>query len=259
MATITAEQVKELRDKTSVSIMQCKKALEEAGGDMEKALLILKKKSTEIAAKKSDREATCGFIAKAENAGNGLLLALKCETDFVAKNADFVALAQQLANTALTNGKEEAEKLAPELISTGIQKLGENIQLGNIASVSAPVVGVYVHDGLMGVAVGLSAGEASLAKDIAMHIAAMNPEYKTRADVPADAVAKVKAMFEEEVANSDKPAEIKEKMLAGKIDTFFKERTLLDQGFIKNPDLTIAKLLEQAKSSLVDFVRVSVS
>lgn len=259
MATITTEQVKELRDKTGISVMQCKKALEEADGDMEKAILILKKKSTEIAAKKSDREATAGYIAKAEKSGNGLLLALKCETDFVGKNADFIALAQKLADTAMEKGKEEAQNMAPELISAGIQKLGENIQLGDIVSISAPTVGVYVHDGRIGIAVGLSGGETSLAKDIAMHIAAMNPEYKTRTDVLEAEVAKVRALFEEEVKNSGKPADIQEKMLTGKIETFFKERTLADQSFIKNPDVTIGKLLESAKATLVDFVRVSVA
>ena len=255
---ITTEQIKDLRDKTGISVMQCKKALEEAEGDMEKAILILKKKSTEIAAKKSDREATCGYVAKAEKSGNGVLLALKCETDFVAKNADFIALAQNLANTASEKGIEEAQKIAPELISAGIQKLGENIQLGEIVTISAPVVGIYVHDGRMGIAVGLSGADSAFAKDIAMHIAAMNPEYKTRADVPAEEVAKVRAMFEEEVAASDKPADIKEKMLTGKIDTFFKERTLADQSFIKNPDMTIAQLLAGASTTLNEFVRVSI-
>ncbi len=258
MATITTEQIKELRNKTSISVMQCKKALEEADGDMEKALLILKKKSTELAEKKSDREATCGYIAKAEKSGMGLLLALKCETDFVAKNADFISLAQNLANSAMEKGISEAQVMAPELISAGIQKLGENIQLGEIVSIVAPVVGIYVHDGRRGIAVGLSGGDSALAKDIAMHIAAMNPEYKTRADVPEEEVAKVRAMFEEEVANSDKPADIKEKMLTGKIDTFFKERTLADQTFIKNPDVTIAKLLTNASTTLNEFVRVSI-
>ncbi len=257
MATITTEQVKELRDATGVSVMQCKKALEEADGDKEKALLILKKKSTEIAAKKSDREATAGAVAKAQKDGMGLLLVLRCETDFVAKNSDFTTLADTLATMALEKGKEEAEKAAPDLIGSAIQKLGENIQLGEIATVSAPIVGSYVHDGRVGVLVGLSGGTEALAKDIAMHIAAMNPEYKTRADVPADASEKVKALFAEEVANSDKPAEIKEKMLAGKIDTFFKERTLLDQSFIKNPDITVETLLKQGGASLVEFVRVA--
>lgn len=254
---ITTEQVKELRDKTGVSVMQCRKALEEAAGDMEKALLILKKKSTEVAAKKSDREAAAGAVAAVTAPGKAVLLALRCETDFVAKNADFTAIATELANKAMTEGEEAAKTLAPDLIGTGIQKLGENIMLGEIVTIEAPIVGVYVHDGRVGTVVGLQGGTEAVAKDIAMHIAAMNPEYKSRADVPADATEKVKAMFAEEVAASDKPAEIKEKMLAGKIDTFFKERTLLDQSFIKNPDLTIEKLLAQSGATLVSYVRVA--
>jgi elongation factor Ts len=254
---ITTEQVKELRDKTSVSVMQCKKALEEAGGDMEKALLILKKKSTELAAKKSDREAAAGVIVKAEKEGFALLLTLRCETDFVAKNADFIDIANKLALIAIDGGKEAAEAAAPELISAGVQKLGENVQLGDIVGIEAPVVGVYVHDGRVGTIVGLQGGNAEVAKDIAMHVAAMNPEYKTRADVPEDAKTNVKALFAEEVANSGKPADIQEKMLAGKLDTFFKERTLLDQPFIKNGDQTIEALLKQSGATLVGFVRVA--
>lgn len=254
---ITTEQVKELRDKTGVSVMQCKKALEEAGGDMEKAVLILKKKSTELAAKKSDREATAGIVAKAEKDGAALLLTLRCETDFVAKNADFADIANKLALMAIDSGKEAAEAAAPDMLSQGVQKLGENIQLGDIVGMEAPVIGTYVHDGRVGVIVGLTGGNTEVARDIAMHVAAMNPEYKTRADVPEDAKTNMKAMFAEEVANSGKPADIQEKMLAGKLDTFFKERTLLDQGFIKNPDQTIEKLLAANGATLVGFVRVA--
>ena len=254
---ITTEQVKELRDKTGISVMQCKKALEEAAGDMEKALLILKKKSTEVAAKKSDREATAGTIASALSASKGVLVVLRCETDFVAKNADFITIATTLAEKALAEGEEAAKAIAADLIDTGIQKIGENIQLGEIVTVEAPVIGAYVHDGRVATIVGLTGGNETVAKDIAMHIAAMNPEYKSRADVPADAADKVRSLFEEEVAASDKPAEIKEKMLAGKIDTFFKERTLLDQPFIKNPDQTIEKLLAANGATLVSYVRVA--
>jgi elongation factor Ts len=254
---ITTEQVKELRDKTGVSVMQCKKALEEAEGDMEKALLILKKKSTEIAAKKSDREATAGTIAKGERDGKAMLVVLRCETDFVAKNADFVAIATAIADKAISEGEEAAKAIATELVSMGVQKLGENVQLGEIVTVEAPVVGVYIHDGRVGTIVGLSGGTPEVARDVAMHVAAMNPEYKTRADVPAEATDKVKAMFAEEVAASNKPEDIKEKMLAGKIDTFFKERTLLDQSFIKNPDQTIEALLKASGATLVSYVRVA--
>ena len=254
---ITTEQVKELRDKTGISVMLCKKALEEAGGDMEMALLILKKKSTEVAAKKSDREATAGTIASAVKDGKGVLVVLRCETDFVAKNTDFLSIATQLADKALAEGEEAAKALAPDLIGTGIQKIGENIMLGDIVTVEAPTIGAYVHDGRVATVVGLTGGTEAVAKDIAMHIAAMNPEYKTRAEVPVDATEKVKTMFAEEVAASDKPAEIKEKMLAGKIDTFFKERTLMDQSFIKNPDMTIEKLLAANGATLVSYVRVA--
>ncbi len=256
---ITTEQVKALRDQTSVSIMQCKKALEEAGGDMEKALLILKKKSTELAAKKSDREALAGYVAVALGAGKAAIVALRCETDFVAKNNDFVMIAESLAKTALESGKDAALAAAPQLISEGVQKLGENVQLGEVAVIEAPTVGSYVHDGRIGVIVGLQGGTEALAKDIAMHVSAMNPEYTTRADVPTEASAPVRAMFEEEVKNSGKPADIQEKMLAGKIDTFFKERTLLDQSFIKNPDLSVGTLLTQGGATLAGFVRVAVA
>lgn len=256
---ITIEQVKELRDATGISVMQCKKALEEAGGDMEKALLVLKKKSTEMAAKKSDREVGSGAIIPAHKDGFGLLLTLRCETDFVAKNSDFLALGETLAKTALESGKEVAEKIAPDLIGSAIQKIGENIQLGDVATVEAPIVGMYVHDGHFASLVGLNGGTETLAKDVAMHITAMHPEYATRADVPEDAIAKMRGVFEEEVKASGKPADIQEKMLNGKIDTFFKERTLLDQSFIKNPDMTVGKLIESAGAKLVKFVRVSVA
>lgn len=255
---ITTEQVKELRDKTGISVMQCKKALEEAGGDMEKALLILKKKSTELAAKKADRALGAGTIAKAEGAGKGVILALGCETDFVAKNADFIAVAQTLANTALENGVEKAKETSTELTAGAVQKLGEHVMLGEIAFVEAPVIGSYVHDGRVACIVGLTGGTPELAKDIAMHVSAMNPEYTTREDVPEDAKNATRSMFEEEVKNSGKPADIQEKMLAGKIDTFFKERTLVDQPFIKNPDTTIGALLKNGNATIVKFVRLAV-
>ncbi len=256
---ITTEQIKDLRDKTSVSVMQCKKALEEADGDMEKALLILKKKSTEIAAKKSDREATTGFIAQAVGSGKGVLLGLNCETDFVAKNSDFIDTANSLASIALEKGAEQANTEGADIVSAAVQKLGENVRLGEIKVIEAPIVSAYVHDGRIGAMVGIKGGTEALAKDIAMHISAMNPEYKTRADVPADGASKVRAMFEEEVAASGKPADIQEKMLNGKIDTFFKERTLMDQSFIKNPDMSIEKLLKGAGAELVDFARIAIA
>ncbi len=194
--TITTEQVKELRDATGVSVMQCKKALEEAEGDKEKALLLLRKKSGDIASKKSDRKLGAGTVqAYIHNSGTvGVMVELACETDFVAKNKDFVILA----------------------------------------------------------------------KDIAMHIAAMNPEFLNFEEITEENKIQVREMFEKEVADSDKPEDIKEKILQGKIDAYFKEKVLLDQSFVKDPSITIESLIKQAvqkfgeNTELVRFVRFSV-
>lgn len=255
MSTITTEQVKELRDKTGVSVMQCKKALEEAEGNMEKALLILKKKSSEVAEKKSDRDASAGtlFIVN----GN-TLVTLNCETDFVAKNDDFVALTQTLAEIATNEGIDAMKEKSAALIGETIQKVGENIKLGDVVTVDAPIVGSYVHDGRVASLVGLEGGSEDLARDIAMHITAMSPEYKTREEISAEETTKVEALCREEVVQSGKPADIQEKMLAGKVDSFFKERTLVDQPFIKTPDQTIGKMLESAGATVTSFVRVAI-
>ncbi len=247
---ITTDQVKALRDQTGISVMQCRKALEEAGGDMEKALMILKKKSTEIAAKKSDREAVEGRIVVLKKDDKAVLVELNCETDFVAQNADFVSLAEAIAQKALAEGKDAAEAAAPDMINAIIQKIGENIKLGRIVEVSGTTIGSYVHNGKTAVVVSLEGGNADVAKDVAMHVAAMHPEYIRATDIPADMTEKAKAMFAEEVAASGKPADIQEKMLAGKLATYFKERTLLDQAFIKNPDVTILKHIESAGGKL---------
>jgi elongation factor Ts len=176
---ITTDQVKALRDQTGVSVMQCRKALEEAGGDMEKALMILKKKSSEIAAKKSDRDAADGRIAVAKNDSKAVLVELNCETDFVAQNSDFVTLAEALAQKALAEGKEAAEAAAPDMINPVIQKIGENIKLGRILEVSGGTIGSYVHNGKTAVVVSLTGGNAETAKDVAMHVAAMHPECRS--------------------------------------------------------------------------------
>jgi elongation factor Ts len=243
---VTIEQVKELRDQTGVSIMQCRKALEEAGGDMEKAIMIMKKKSSEVAAKKGDREALQGIIVIKNSGEKTVMLELNCETDFVAQNSDFTLLAEAIADKTLSNGVQEAETTASELINPVIQKIGENIKLGRIEMTEGGIVGSYIHNGKTGVLVKLSGGTKELAKDIAMHIAAMRPEYITKDAVPADMIEKAKEMFKEEVEKSDKPEDIKAKMLEGKLATYFKEQTLMDQAFIKNPDMTIEKLLTGA-------------
>lgn len=256
---ITTELIKELRDATGISVMQCKKALEEVGGDIEKALIVLKKKSGDIAAKKSDRDAKDGMIIVVNGVGKSVLLTLHCETDFVAKNSDFTGLAQALADKALAEGVDAMKVASADMINEIIQKVGEKIELGTVKEITGTVLGSYVHSGKSAVLVSLTGGTPELAKDIAMHIAAMKPAYMTREEVTEDAVAKAKEVFMKEVAESDKPQEIKDKMLEGKINTYFKEQTLMDQSFIKNPDMTIKALLEKEKATIVTFVRESIA
>jgi elongation factor Ts len=255
---ITTELIKELRDSTGVSVMQCKKALEEAEGDMEKARMILKSKSRAAAEKKADREAHEGVIVVANGTNKSVLLTLHCETDFVAKNEEFVALANTLAQMALNDGIEKMKEAGAEMINQIVQKIGEKIELGKVEEVNGDVIGSYVHSGKKAVVVVLTGGTTEIAKDIAMHIAAMNPSYINRSDVGADEQAKAKEIFEKELAESDKPAEIKEKILNGKIDTFFKEQTLSDQSFIKNPDITVGTLLLQSKATINTFIKESI-
>lgn len=255
---ITTEQVKELRDATGVSVMQCRKALEEAGGDMQKAIMILKKKSSEIAAKKSDREAKDGLIVVKKNDSKAVAVILNCETDFVSKNQDFVDLANAIADKALADGVDAAKAAAPEMINPVLQKIGENLQLGDIKEVSGSNLGVYVHNGKSAVITSLTGGTPEIAKDVAMHIAAMKPAYMTQSEVPEDARAMATEMFAKEVASSDKPEEIKAKMLQGKIDAYFKEQTLLDQSFIKNPDLTVSALIKNAGAELAGYTVLSI-
>jgi elongation factor Ts len=247
--TISVEQVKELRDATGVSVMQCRKALEEAGGDMEKALLVLKKKSSDIAAKKADREAKDGVVIIKKNTNKAAVIILNCETDFVAKNEDFLAVANSLAETALTDGVEKTKEIATEKINLIVQKIGENIQLGTVETYEGSPIGVYTHNTKLSVMCILSEGTEELARDVAMHAAAMKPAFVSKDDVPAATREQVREMFAKEVAESGKPAEIQEKMLASKIDTYFKEQTLLEQPFVKDPSKTVGALLGSAKVS----------
>ena len=221
---ITAELVKELRDATGVSVMQCKNALEEAEGDMEKALIILKKKSSSIAMKKADRVAHDGIIVVVEGKDKTLLLTLHSETDFVARNSDFITLANELANMALNEGVEAMTAKSLDIINPVVQKVGEKIELGKVEITEGEILGSYVHGSKSAVIVSLKGGSKELAKDVAMHIAAMKPAFVNASDITEDDKAKVIEVFEKEVAESDKPEEIKKKMLEGKISTYFKEQ-----------------------------------
>ncbi len=255
---ITTELIKELRNQTGVSVMQCKRALEEAEGNMEKALAILKKTSADIAQKKAGREAKDGAVIVKTGNGKSVLLALHCETDFVARNEDFTNLLSSLADLALLKGVEKMKENAKDMIDSVIQKTGENIQLGDAYVVEGNVLGNYVHNGKSAIIVSLDGGTPEVAKDVAMHIAAMKPEYLSADEITDEARKTVLEIFEKEVAGSDKPEEIKKKMLEGKIGTYFKEKTLLDQPFIKNGDMTVGKMLETAKAKIKEVKRYSI-
>lgn len=253
---ITTEQVKELRDATGISVMQCKRALEEADGNMDKALAILKKTSSDIALKKADRSLNSGAVM-IKSGNSTVLVGLLCETDFVAKNEDFLNLLSKLTDKASSSGIETMKAESKDMIDPIIQKTGENIQLGESFEVKGDVLGNYVHNNKTGVIVSLAGGNSELAKDIAMHITAMKPEYITEAEIGEDIKNTMKEIFEKEVAEINKPEDIKAKMLAGKISTYFKEKTLLDQVFIKG-DETVEKLLEKNGAKIKEVKRYSI-
>lgn len=255
---ITTEQIKELRDLTSISVMQCKHALEEAEGDMKKALAILKKKSSDIALKKVNREVKDGRVVVKMEGKKAVLVSLHCETDFVARNEDFSKLIEKLTNEAFENGVEKMKTEAKEIIDPIIQKTGENIQLGEIYEVTGDILGNYVHNNKIAIIVSLEGGNAELARDIAMHVAAMKPEYITDAEINEDIKKTMKEIFEKELVSVDKPQEIKEKMLLGKINTYFKEKTLVNQSFIKDGEQTVGQLLDKAKAKIKEIKRYSI-
>jgi len=257
---ITIDLIKDLRDKTGVSVMQCKNALEEAEGDMEKALIILKNKSSSIAMKKANRNAKDGLIIVREDDQKTILLALHSETDFVAKNSDFVNLANKLADIAIKDGIGAVKNQSTGMINEIIQKVGEKIELGEISEIKGNIIGSYVHSGgKIAAIVVLSSGTKELARDIAMHITAMKPVYKTKDDITDEDKARVTEVYKKEVETSDKPQEIKDKMLEGKISSYFKELTLMNQMFIKNPDLSIEKMLKENNAQLESYIYESIN
>lgn len=257
MSAISASAVQSLRARTGVSILACKQALEEAGGDEEKAIEILRKRGLSQAAKKADREQSEGAIFIASNGKKASLVLLKCETDFVARDAGFRALGQELADTSLAKGEAAAKKLAEEKIPAAVQKLGENISVGEWLAVEAPVIGTYVHsNSKIGVIIGLDTGSADEAKDVAMHAAAMNPMYTTPDEVPESAVAKEKEIWAAQLSKEGKPAPIMEKIMLGKEKKFREENALVKQAFVKDPGKTVQQFLGEAK--VTSYMRVAI-
>lgn len=253
---ISAKAVMDLRNKTGVSMMAVKKALVEAGGDEEKAIEILRKRGEAKSAEKSDRETGEGAVAISIQGNRACIAALRCETDFVARNDDFIKLAQDVADKYLEKGEaaqEENESMVREAVNT----LGENIQIGEYVLVEAPVIGGYVHSNRkIGVLIGLSGGSEDKAKDVAMHAAAMNPLVKNPTEVSDELVAKEKEIWIEQLKNEGKPENIMENILKGKEKKFREESALTAQVFVKDNNVTVGQFLEGAE--VAEYVRIKI-
>jgi elongation factor Ts len=266
--SITAAQVKELRERTGAGMMECKKALVETGGDMEVAIEHLRKSGLAKADKKAGRVAAEGSVIQAGDEQHSVLVEINCETDFVAKDANFRAFADETAELALN--AESVESLGAAIMGNGqsvedtrqqlVAKLGENIQLRRLAHLKAAsgVVGSYIHGGRIGVLVATTGTDVELARDIAMHVAALNPAYRDVAEVPAEAVAKEKEILIAQAAESGKPPEIIEKMVSGRLNKHLAEITLTGQPFVKDGDITVGKLVKSKGIEVLEFVRLEV-
>ena len=263
MAQVTASLVKELRDRTGLGMMECKRALAESDGDIEKAIEELRKSSGMKAAKKAGRTAADGLVAvKAEN-GYGLVLEVNSETDFVARDEGFQGFVGAVLDAAYAGKQTDiATVMAGDLESARealVQKIGENISPRRAGSIEAAVVGGYVHsNNRIAVVVGLTGGDEALAKDVAMHVAAVNPAVVSSDQMLAEVIEAERAIFVAQAAESGKPAEIVEKMVQGRVSKFLKESSLVDQPFVKDPDITVGKLVAAGGAEIVGFVRFEV-
>lgn len=265
MAAISASLVKELRDRTGLGMMECKKALKEADGDIDQAIEELRKKSGMKAAKKAGRVAAEGVVATkvADDASFGVLVEVNSETDFAAKDEGFLAFVDRVATSAFESKETDVAKLMDGELEDArgalVQKIGENISVRRIVQLNDTVVGQYVHGtNRIGVLIGLSGGDAALAKDIAMHVAAVNPQYINQSDVPEEVVQKEKDIFTAQAEQSGKPAEIIEKMIGGRINKFLAEVSLVDQPFVKDPDVKVGALAKKSGAEIVSMIRFEV-
>ncbi len=272
MAEITASLVKDLRERTGAGMMECKKALTENNGDIDAAAEWLRKSGLAKADKKASRVAAEGRVAVAQDGGKAVLVEINSETDFVAKDGNFIAFTDSVAKAALASGAADVEALKGFKLASGetveesraaaIAKLGENIQIRRMARVDGDnIVGAYVHtNGKIGVLVELKGGNAELASGLAMHIAAMNPPYNKAADVPADFVEKEKEIELAKMSEKDKqkPAEILEKIISGKIAKIVNEVTLYGQPYVLNSDQTVEQAVKAAGADVVGFQRLVV-
>jgi elongation factor Ts len=267
---VTAAMVKELRERTGAGMMECKKALVETGGDLEAGIEFLRKSGLAQADKKASRVVAEGKItlAVSESGREAVMVEVNCETDFVAKDANFLAFAEAVARNALAADPADVDALMQTEIDGAtveqarqalVSKIGENIQVRRFVRASSEsALGAYVHGGRIGVLVDLSGGDVALAHDLAMHVAAMNPEFVSADDVPSDVMAREKDILIAQAEGSGKPAEIIEKMVEGRLRKHLSGITLLGQAFVKDGDLTVEKLLQQNGATVNGFQRLAV-
>ncbi len=259
MATVTAALVKELRERTGAGMMECKKALVEANADIELAIENMRKSGAAKAAKKAGNVAAEGAIIIKEENGVAVLLEVNCQTDFVAKDANFTAFAEKVAAEALASKvavEELVAKFEEERVAL-VAKIGENINIRRVQYVEGAAIASYRHGEKIGVVVA-GEGDAETLKHVAMHVAASRPEYVNPEDVPADVVAKEKEVQVEIAMNEGKPAEIAEKMVVGRMKKFTGEISLTGQAFIMEPKKTVGEMLKEKGASVSTFVRLEV-
>lgn len=268
---ISASMVKDLRERSGAGMMECKKALVEAVGDMEAAFDILRKAGAAKAAKKAARIAAEGAIVHRQSGKRAVLVEVNSETDFVAKDGNFRTFAEAVAETALDHKPADLDALMGTSLAGSsesveyaraalVAKIGENISVRRFTAMASQggVIGSYLHGTRIGVLVDLHGGDVALAKDIAMHVAATRPVCVSEAEVPPDMVAKEREIYTAQSAASGKPPEIIEKMVEGKLKKFLSEVSLLGQPFVKDPETTIGKLLAKRGASVRSFVRMEV-
>ena len=264
---MSAALVKELRERTGLGLLECKKALGEAGGDVDAAIEALRKSSGMKAAKKAGRTAADGVVAiqTAADGSFGAMIEINSETDFVARDENFLTFVHSVLAKAFEQRISDVTMLAEgeteEARQALVQKIGENISVRRVATheADAGVIGGYVHGNnrLAGL-VSLKAGSEELARDVAMHVAALNPQVVSPDDMPQELVAKEREIYAAQAQDSGKPPEIVEKMIDGRIRKFLSENSLTEQAFVKDPDLTVGKLVAQAGAEILGFTRFEV-
>lgn len=271
---ITASLVKELRERTGAGMMECKRALQETDGDIEAAIEAMRKSGQAKAAKKAGRTAADGVVELrlADDGARGIMVEINSETDFVAKDQNFVGFAGAVGETALGSAAADVEALAQEPLAGGdgatvnaarealIAKVGENVQLRRLVRFDTPQGRLYSyrHGVRIGVVVDLVGGDETLGRDIAMHIAATNPMCVSADDVPAEAMEREREIFRAQALDSGKPPEIVDKIIGGRMRKFTEEVTLLGQAFVKDPDTSVEKLLKQSGATVAAFARLEV-